>query len=113
MSVDEVVDVGMCLDIFLCVEHQELLVLPHIRRLLPIGTFHTGMFRPCLSEPHRPSGMEGREQMLTGTVMEHPANELELLVRITQSVTVSHKEYLPVDLCGEGLFMEDHTTFLL
>ena len=112
MSVDEVVDIGMCLDIFLRIEHQELLVLSHIRRFLPIGTLHAGMFCPSLSEPHRPARMEHGEQVLTGSVMEHTADELEFLVRITQTVAMSHEEHLTIDLGGERLFMENHAAFL-
>ena len=46
-------------------------------------------------------------------ITEHATDELELLVRIAQTVAMCHEEHLTVDLCGERLLVKNHTAFLL
>ena len=49
MSIDEIIHIGMSLDIFLSIEHEMLAVLAHIRRFLVVVALHAAMLRPCQS----------------------------------------------------------------
>ena len=51
--------------------------------------------------------MQGRESPLAKAVVEYPADELERLVGVAQAVTMSHEEYLAVDLCSQRLVVQD------
>ena len=45
--------------------------------------------------------------------MEDAPDDFETLIGVAQSVAMSQEEYLTVYLCGQGLLMQDNTTFLL
>ena len=45
--------------------------------------------------------MNGIQKALTGAVVEHRFQEFELLVRVAQSVTMTDKEHLVVDLAAK------------
>ena len=61
MSVDEIVYIGMILDVFFRIEHEMFALLSHKCRLLAVGSFHARMFGPVQSEPHAPARMHGRK----------------------------------------------------
>ena len=57
MAVDEVVDIGVVLYIFLGEEYEVFAVLTHIGRFLAVRSLHATVFGPVKSEPHAPTGM--------------------------------------------------------
>ena len=112
MSVDEIVDVGVVLDVFLSEKHEMLAVFTHIGRFLVIRTLHAAVLGPVESKPHAPARMKGREGPLTGAVVEDTLDEFEALVRITQTVTMRQEENLTIKFSGLRLLVEDDTTLL-
>ena len=113
VTVDEIVDVGMVFDVFLGEEHQVLTVLSHIVGFLAVGMLQTAVLRPGEAQPHAPAGVDGIEQFLAGAVVEHPLEELELLVGVAQTVAVGKEEHLAVNLGGDGCAVDNHAAFLL
>ena len=57
VAVDEVIHIGVVLDIFLGEEDEVLAVLAHIGRLLVVGTLQARVLRPVQAKPHAPAGM--------------------------------------------------------
>ena len=58
MTVDEVIHVGVILDIFLGEQHQMFAVLTHIGWLFAVRTLHATVLGPVQTEPHAPTGVE-------------------------------------------------------
>ena len=58
MTVDEVIHVGVILDIFLGEQYQMFAVLAHIGRLFAVRTLHAAVLGPVQSKPHAPTGVE-------------------------------------------------------
>ncbi len=58
VSEDEIVDVGMLLNILFSIEHQVLFILAHIKRLITFLVLDIAMFGPCQSEAHAPTRMQ-------------------------------------------------------
>ena len=79
VTIDEIVDVGVVLDILLGEEDEVFAALTHVGELFAIGTLQTTLLGPVQAEPHAPAGMEGREGPLTGAVVEDALDELEAL----------------------------------
>ena len=79
VAINEVVDIGVILDVFLGEEHEVFAVLAHIGRFLVVTALQPAVLGPVESEPHAPAGMEGREGPLTGAVVEDALDELEAL----------------------------------
>ena len=113
MAIDEVVDIGMILDIFLRIEHEMLTVFSHVGRLLAVRPLQPRVLGPVQSEPHAPAGMYGRKHPLAHGRMEDAANELKRLTWVAQSVAVGQEEHLSIDLCRFRLLVQDDTTLLL
>ena len=113
MAVDEVVYVGVILDISLGVEHQMLAVFTHICRLLSARALETAVLRPVQSEPYTPAGMKCRECQLAELVMEDALDELEALAWVAQAVAMGQEEQLAVDLRRLRLLMQYHAALLL
>ena len=59
MAIDEIVDVGMILDVLLREKHEVFAVLTHIGRLLVVRALQTAVLGPVQTEPHAPAGVEG------------------------------------------------------
>ena len=57
VTVDEIVYIGVILDIFLCEEHEVFAVLAHICRLFVVGALQAAVLSPVEPEPHSPAGM--------------------------------------------------------
>ena len=112
VAIDEIVDVGVILDVLLGEEHEVFAVLTHVRRFLAIGTLQTAVLGPVEAKPHAPAGMEGRESPLTSAVVEDALDELKALIGIAQAITVSEKENLAIEFGGLRLLVEDNTTLL-
>ena len=53
------------------------------------------------------------EQPLTGAVVEDFPEQLEFCVVVAQSVTMRQEEYLSVDLCRDGLLVDDESTLVV
>lgn len=113
VAVDVTVDVRVGLHILLGVAHEIFLVLAHVWRFLAVGTLHAAHLCPFQSEPHAPARMYHAEEALAYAVVEHAADKLELMVGVAQSVAMGEIEHLAVDVHRLGLFMENHSTFLL
>ena len=113
VAIDEEVDVGMRLKVLLRVEYQMFAVLTHVGWFLAVGTLQARMFCPALSELHAPPRVYEVEQSLTGAVVEHPPQELELPVGIAESVAVCEVEHVAIDIGREWLPVEDDAAFLL
>lgn len=112
VAINEIVDVGVILDVFLREAHEMFAVLTHIGRLLVIVALQATVLGPVQTEPQAPTGMEGREGPLTGTVVEDALKELEAFVGIAQSVAMRQEEYLTIEFGGLGLLVEDDATLL-
>lgn len=77
VSVDEIVDVGMLLHVFLGVEHQVFLVFSHIGRFFAVGPLQTGAPGPRQSELHGPAlRNEMGEEPLAGLVAVKPSADV-------------------------------------
>ena len=113
VAIDEEVDVGMRLKVLLRVEYQMLAVLTHVGRLLAVYALQARVLCPTLSELHAPPRVYEVEQALTGAVVEHPPQELELPVGIAETVAVCEVEHVAIDVGGERLPVEDDAAFLL
>ena len=57
MAKDEIVDVGVILDVFLGEKHEMFAILAHIGWLLIVDTLHPAVLSPVQAEPHAPTGM--------------------------------------------------------
>ena len=113
VTVDKVVDVRVVLNVALGISHKGFALLAHIWRLLAARALQPRVLGPRLAEPNTPTGMHGREHALAGTIVEHPLDELELLVRVAKAVAMSQKENLTVELGGQGLLVQDDSAFAL
>ena len=98
MAVDEAIDVGMSLHILLGEQHEMLAVLTHIGRFLTLHVLQAAVLSPVLAEPHAPSRMDGREQDLAETVVEHGTQHLELPVGVAKAIAMGKEEHLAVNL---------------
>ena len=112
MAKDEIVDVGVILDVFLGEEHEVFAILAHIGRFLIVGTLQPAVLGPVLAEPHAPTGMERRESPLTGAIMKNTLDKFEALIGITQPVAMCQEEDLAIKLSGLRLLVEDNTALL-
>ena len=112
VAIDEIVDVGMILNVLLGEEYKVFAVLTHIGRFLVVSPLQAAVLGPVKAEPHAPAGMEGREGPLTGAVVEDALDELETLVGIAQTVTMREEEDLTVEFGGFRLLVEDDTALL-
>lgn len=110
---DEVVDVGMVLNIVFGKEHKVFLVITHIVDVVRFLVLDIAVLSPCQSETDAPTGMEGGEQPLAYLVMEDGTDHLERSVGVAHAVTMGKEELLTVDLRGLWLLMQDDPTFLL
>ena len=61
MTEDEIVDIGMLLDILLGEEHQVLLVLTQIHGIVLLLMFDIAVLGPQLAEADAPAGMQSGE----------------------------------------------------
>ena len=113
VAIDEIVYIGVILDVFLREEHKVFATLTHIGRLLVVGSFQAGVLGPVQSEPHTPAGMYVGKCPLTQFRMEQVAQQLELLVWITETVAVCQEEDFSVNLGGERLLVQDDTALFL
>ena len=59
MAIDEIVDIGVILDVLLGEAHEIFAVLTHIRQFLTIRTLQATVLGPVEAEPHAPARMEG------------------------------------------------------
>ena len=98
MTEYKIVAIGVMLHVLLGIFYQVFLVLAEIRHLLTILSLQSAVFGPVESQCHSPAWMYGVEQNLTGAVVEHLAQQLELMVWVAQTVTMSKEEDLAVDL---------------
>ena len=64
VAIDEIVDVGMILDVLLGEEHKVFAVLSHISRFLIVSPLQTAVLSPVKPKPHAPAGMEPGEKPL-------------------------------------------------
>ena len=99
----EEVDVGMRLQVLLGKDNQLLLVLAHVWWFAAVFTLQPRAAGPLQAEGHAPAGMDGGKQLLAQGVVEKGAQELELLVVRTQTVAVSQKECVAVQLHRGGV----------
>ena len=113
MTVDEIVDVRMCLEIVFGKQDQWFFVFSHILRLHPVTAFESTVFCPTKSKFNAPSWMNHRKEPLQCFVAEHSTKEMELSVLVSQSVTVSQEEFLTIDFASKRLAMDDHAAFFL
>ena len=112
VTIDEIVDVGVVLDILLGEEDEVFAALTHVGELFAIGTLQTTLLGPVQAEPHAPAGMEGREGPLTGAVVEDALEQLETLGGIAQTVAMRQEEDLAIEFGGLRLLVEDDATLL-
>ena len=113
VAVEEKVDVGVAADVVLGVEHEVLAVLAHVCGLFRAGVLQATVARPCQTELHGPTRMDGREETLADAVVEDGTYEAEFTVGIAQSVAVGEEERASVDFGGQRLPVDDDTTLLL
>ena len=109
VSEHEVIYILVALHILLGKAYQEFLVFAHIRLLLAIGTLQAAVLCPVQSQRQSPAWMYGIQQPLAGTVVEHRLQELELLVRVTQAVTMGKEEHLVVNFHGLWFMVNDQS----
>ena len=113
VSIDKDIDIRVILDVFLGIENQVFTLLTHKGLNTITLVCQSRMLGPRQSEPHTPTGMEGREKMLAKAVMEDRANDLERLAGVAQAVAMCQIEYLSIELYGLWLLVEDDTTLAL
>ena len=70
VSVDEVVDVRMCLHVLLSIHNEELLLLSHVRSFLAVSSLEPRVLCPVQSELHSPPWVNEVEQPLAEVVVE-------------------------------------------
>ena len=73
VPVDEEVDVRMRLQVGFGVEHQRLLVLAHVVRVLAVHALQTAVLGPVEAQCHAPARMQGGEQALHRAAVEQQA----------------------------------------
>ena len=86
VAVEKVVDIAVGLYVSLCEEHQVLTVFAHVGRFATIHALKPAVLCPQHSEGHAPARMQGREEHLAETVVEHGPEQLELAVGVAQTV---------------------------
>ena len=111
MAINEEVDIRMTLQIFFCIKYQMFLILPHVIRFFAVHPLFAAMFCPRQAQFHTPTGMDGRKQCLKCCTVKHPAQQLKLLVRVTQSVTVSQIKLFSVYFGSQCFTVNNHSTF--
>ena len=109
----EVVNVGVVLDVLAGEQHEVLPALSHIGRFLAAFALHAAVPGPLQAEPYAPTGVKGREKVLTQTAVEHGANHLELRVGVAETVAVGKEEHLSVDFGGERLLVQHYSALAL
>ena len=82
VTVDEEIDVGVILDIFLCKQYEMLASFAHIWRFLVVLTLQPTVLCPLHSKPHAPSRVNGREHHLAKAIVEQPPQQFKFLVGI-------------------------------
>ena len=110
MAEHKVIHILVSLHVLLGKADQEFLLFAHVRLLLAIGTLQAAMLRPVQSQSHSPARVDGIQEALAGTVVEHSLQKLKLLVGIAQSVTMGKEEYLVVNLNGLRSVVYNHAT---
>ena len=95
MSIDKDIDIRVILDVFLGIENQVFTLLTHKGLNTIALVCQSRMLGPRQSEPHTPTGMEGREKVLADAIMEDGTDKLERLAGVAQAVAMGQIEYLP------------------
>ena len=113
MSIDKDIDIRVILDVFLGIENQVFTLLTHKGLNTIALVCQSRMLGPRQSEPHTPTGMEGREKVLADAIMEDGTDKLERLAGVAQAVAMGQIEYLSIELYGLWLLVEDDTTLAL
>lgn len=114
MAEDEVVDIGVGLEVLLGKEAKRLLVLALIGWLLAVFTLETRVLGPFEAEAHAPTGMDGGEERLAEPTVEERADETEAGVHLAETVTMGDEKGLAIELyCLCFFAMQFHATFAL
>lgn len=112
MPIDEVIDVGVRLEIFLGVDDERLLVFTLISRCPLLLVFQPAMLGPFKAELQAPAGGYTGKQPLQHGIVKHAAQESELAVGVTQPIAMSQIEEFALDIYSHRFIMHDDTTLL-
>ena len=110
---DEVIDVGVRLQVVLGIDNKVLLILAHVGRFDAVLTLQATVFCPGESEVHAPAGMYGGKEALAEFVVKQAAQPFELPVIVAQPITVSEVKRLAVEFRNKSLTVQNYPTFLL
>ena len=112
MSVDEVVDVMVCLQILLGVEDEGLVLFAHVARGTLLLVLEAAMLGPFEAEVYAPTGVYACKHPLQYGVVEHAAQEAELTVGISQAIAMGKVEHLTSYLNRKGFVVHDYAALL-
>ena len=114
MAEDEVVHVGVRLQVFLGIDHQRFLVFAHIGRFPTLlHVLQPAVFGPFLPKVHCPTGMQAGKHPAAHLIAEHGTQQSELPVLVAQSVAVAQIEHLVRQFQRHGLVVDNHAAFAL
>jgi len=113
MPEEEIVYVGVRLEVVFGIEHKVLFVLAHVGWLQAVGTLEARVFCPRQAEGYAEVGVQPGEEALTETVAEDGAYEVKLRVGVAKSVAVCEVEGLAIKFHGAGLLMEYQSALFL
>ena len=112
MTVDEIIDVGVRLQIFLGIDDKRLILLAHISGRSLTFVLEATMLGPFQPKLYAPARVNASKQTLQHRIVEHGTKEQELAVLVAKSITVSEVEELTLNLGRERFIVHRHTTLL-